>query len=62
MVICDTSMISANVGVLLKGDIFKLVLNILTYHLIIKTPQWLLKIEAYSKFPIFTKNYLEHSK
>ena len=38
VVICDTSMISANVRVLLKRDIIKLVFNILTHHLITDIP------------------------
>ena len=33
IVICDTSMISVSVRVLLKETFFKLVLNILTHHL-----------------------------
>ena len=42
-VICDASMISANVRVLLR-DVFELLLNILTYHLAENVPQEILKI------------------
>ena len=38
IVICDTSMISVNVGSIAKRDIFKLILNILTHHLVINIP------------------------
>ena len=37
IVICDTSTISVNVGVLLKEIILELVLNILTHHLVLIT-------------------------
>ena len=38
LVICDTSKISANVRGIAKRDIFKLILNILTHHLVINIP------------------------
>ena len=50
IVICDTSMISVNVRVLLKEMILKLVLNILTHCLVVKSLIWLqtLQIKVYS--------------
>ena len=57
VVICDTSMISANVRVLLKRDIFRLVLNILTQHLVISIPNWSL-----FQSPKITKFYPEHRR
>ena len=51
-VICDTSTISVNVRVLLKEVILKMVLNILTCCLVVKSLVWLqtLQIKVYPKF------------
>ena len=55
-VICDTSMISANVRVLLgEWDIFKFLLGILTDHLTENIPQKILKIHKINKI------YPEHN-
>ena len=52
LVICDTSMICVNVRVFLKEMILKLVLNILTHYLIVKSLVWFqtLQSKVYSKF------------
>ena len=55
-VVCDTSMIRANVRVLLgESDIFELLLGILTYHLAENIPQKILKIHKIDKM------YPEHN-
>ena len=49
---------------IVKGDIFKLVLNILTHCLVAKSLVWLqtVQIEVYSKFPNSQIFYPEHKK
>ena len=57
VVICDTSMISANVGVSLEKAFSKLVLNIL-----LTIWQYSYKAKAYSKSPQNSKSYPEHNE